>query len=208
MCHLQVPIVAKKRGPNTEIRSQLLFRSQQTAGCELSGFLKLESKCMAQLGDHNRGRLPTKCRDPATVSSDTCTASLCEQASPPASHFPPQEFVPRTQREPPDTRHPAPHQKSPQCLLSPSHLARSSAVPRPGVREQLSDAHRKLFLRPWPADKRRTQRGSANTVITCHAGFRQPIGGEDCPSLGCQTTSIHRVATGGGRSSRGDTVGM
>lgn len=144
-------------------------------------------RLLEQLSDHNRGQPPRSADDPATAWRDTCTASLCERAA--TEHrirFSTQKFSrPRTQREPRDTRHPAcaPHKQplSASRRLSPPHLARSSPVARgnarPGSVGSFHPRTKSLFLRPWPAHKRSTQRGSANTVITCHTRFRRPPGG-------------------------------
>lgn len=107
-----------------------------------------------------------------------------------ASHFPPKSPpVPDTKGT---TRHQTPGvraaQAAPQCLPTPFSAASGKIVTRrkggnarPGSVRSFHPRTKSLFLRPRRAHKRSTQRGSANTVITCQTRFRRPPGGvEDC----------------------------
>lgn len=144
-------------------------------------------RLLEQLSDHNRGQPPRSADDPATAWRDTCTASLCERAATERRlTFSTREFSSpghKGNHETPDTRR-ARRTSSPSvppdAFLRP-HLARSSPVARgnarPGSARSFHPRTKSLFLRPRRAHKRSTQRGSANTVITCHTRFRRPPGG-------------------------------
>lgn len=149
----------------------------------------------------------TKCRDPATMWRDTCTASHCEQAAIECCfRFSTQKFL-RTQREPRDTRHPAcaPHEKP----LSASFLHRIWQDRHPsrdqGPLGAFSRAQKALSLPMASSQKKYT----ARVCKHCHNlsyGLPTADWGWRLPSLetltGCKRKSIHKVARGGRNSLR------
>lgn len=157
------------------------FTNEQTVGCELRGFLKLESKCMRrlleQLSDHKRGQLP---RSAGTLRQCGKTRaqhlSVCKLPTSAASDFPPVSFP--TQREPRDTRHPAclPHEKP----LSASFLYRiwqdrhQSRNARLGSVRRFQPCTKSSFFAYGELTKAVHSEGLH--VITFQTGFRQPRG--------------------------------